>query len=169
MTKALTVRELINGAQHGFDPMSINTTKIQELSQSFPSDGNIEISNAEALATKYLKGADLCSELLAIATAHVAKTKSKKEIAYNRAFVKYKDDKSVKTDKMRIALSELDDDYIEACNAYNEALAFTKWIDSKYGNFIKMHYHCRAIVKRATEHEGAANWDGTSDDNDPAW
>jgi len=169
----ITVRDIVGiSSQNTFDPMNIDTTEIQTLSRAMPMDGNIDVNNAEVLAVKYLRGADMCGEMLAIATAHVARTKSKKDIAYNRAFLKHRNDKTVKTDKMRTALAEIDDDYIETCNRYNEALAFGKWIDAKYSSFIKMHYMCRNILKRGYEHENASGgpFNGSPDgDNENTW
>jgi len=159
----LTVRDLI-GVE--FNPLDIDTSEIRELSNALPADGNIDLNNAEVLATKYLRGADICGEMLAIATAHVAKAKTKKNIAYNRAFVKYKDDKKIKTDKLRAAMAEVDDDYIDACNRYDEVLAFAKWINSKYDSFNKMHYLCKKILDRGYMHEKAASWNSSLDLDD---
>jgi hypothetical protein len=166
VNKSLTVRDLFGTDSKAFSPLDIDLSEVKALSDAMPKDGNIDINNAEVLATKYLRGADICGELLAIATAFVAKTKSKKEIAYNRAFVKFKDDKKIKTDKMRAAMAEIDNDYIEATNRYNEALAFVKWIDSKYNSFNKMHYLCKKILDRAYPHEKSAYWSGSVTEND---
>ena len=167
--KALTVRDII-GVREGFDPMDIDLREIRALSDALPKDGNIDLNNAEVLATKYLRGADLCGELMAVATAYLAKTKSRKETLYNKAFVKYKDDKKFKTDKMRMAMAELDEDYIEATNRYNEAIAFSKWVSSKYDSFNKMHYMCKKILDRGYNHERMSGFNGSVDEDDePAW
>lgn len=158
----LTVRDLM---RNEFNLLDIDTSEIRELSNALPRDGNIDTNNAEVLATKYLRGADICGEMLAIATAHIAKAKTKKSITYNMAFVKYKDDKKIKTDKLRAAMAEIDDDYIESCNKHDEILAFVKWIDSKYNNFIRMHYLCKKILDRAYPHERASGWNSSLDDD----
>lgn len=156
----VTVGEVL-GLKKKFDPMTLDTTEIKELSNAMPKDGNIDINNAEVLATKYLRGADLCGELVAIATAYSSKTKDAKQRAYNQAFlVKSAGNNNIKTDKMRVAFAELDDDYLNACEEYNESIAFLKWVESKYSSFIKMHYMTRSIVKRGYEHEQAASWNG---------
>lgn len=162
MEKSMTVRDLVNAEQYNFDPMSIDTKEIQRLSNSFPKDGNVDLNNAEVMATKYLRGADLCGEMLAIATAYVAKTKSLKDQAYHRAFLSHKDNPKIKTDKMRAAMAEINDDYVEACNKYNEAAAFLKWVNTKFDNFVRMHYHCRSIVKRQLEQQQASGWNGNA-------
>lgn len=177
MTDKMTVRELINGGPNAvaFDPLSIDTSEIRALSNAMPKDGNIDVNNAEVLAVKYLRGADICAELLAIATAHVNKTKHLKEISYSRAFLKSKDDKSVKTDKMRSAMADLDETYMESCNSYNEAVAFRQWVDSKYKVFNTMHYMCKNILQRGYDHERASNFSAndsmtyTSTDDENGW
>lgn len=150
-----------------FDPMTLDTTEIKELSNAMPKDGNIDINNAEVLATKYLRGADLCGELIAIATAYVSRTKDAKQKAYNQSFlIKSATNKNIKTDKMRVAFAELDDDYLNACEDYNRAVAFSKWVESKYSSFTRAHYLCRSIVKRGQSNEQAAGWNGNPVEED---
>jgi len=165
METSLTVRELL-GIDKSFDPLDFDTSEIRELSNAIPADGNIDLNNAEVLATKYLRGADICGELLAIATAHMARVKTKKNIAYNRAFVKHKDDSKIKTDKLRAAMAEIDDTYIDTCNDYDAALAFAKWVNSKYDSFNKMHYMCKKILDRGYTHEKMSGFNGGIDEDD---
>src|SRR5574342_517615 len=121
MNKALTVKDLLGKDVHEFDPMKIDTSEIRELSEAMPKDGNIDLNNAEVLATKYLRGADLCSELLAIATAYVAKTDTLKKKAYSYAAMVKASENNAKTDKSRAWFAEMDDDYIAASNKHAEA------------------------------------------------
>lgn len=169
MNKIVTIGEVLK-LNDNFDPMTLDTSEIRNLSNSMPSDGNIDVNNAEVLATKYLRGADLCGELVAVATAYVSRTKDAKQKAYNQAFlVKSAANKNIKTDKMRIAFAELDEDYQAACEEYNKAVAFSKWVDSKYSSFTKAHYLCRSIVKRSQAHEQAGNWNGRQEEEDEGW
>ena len=122
------------------DPMALDTTEIKQLSNAMPKDGNIDVNNAEVLATKFLRGADLCGELIAIATAYVSRAKDAKQKAYNNAFlIKSAANSNIKTDKMRVAFAELDNDYQNACEDYNKAVAFSKWVESKYSSFSTIH------------------------------
>lgn len=147
-----------------FDPMNLDLTEVKKLSAAMPRDGNIDLNQAEVLATKYLRGADLCSELLAIATANMSRADSKKKKTWNYAFlVKSAKQKDVKTDKMRSAIAEIDEDYVEACERHAEAQAFVKWVSSKYESFVRMHYMCRDILKRGYSHENAAGFNGRDD------
>jgi len=162
MTKQLvTVRDVLNGGNSNeFDPMNLDTAEIRTLSDAMPKDGNIDINMAEILATKYLRGADICSELLAIATAHVSKMDTLKKKAYSYAALVKAAANNIKTDKSRAWFAEMDDDYINASNKYSEAMAFAKWVSSKYDSFNKMHYLCKHILKRAYPHEQASSWNG---------
>ena len=164
MSNQLTVRELLSGGTSGFDPLNLDTTEIRGLSESMPKDGNIDINNAEVLATKFLRGADICAELLAVATAYVAKMDALKKKAYSYAALIKASTNNIKTDKSRAWFAEMDDDYLAACNKYAEALAFAKWVSSKYDSFNKMHYMCKHILKRAYPHEQASSWNGIVED-----
>ena len=156
MTKNLTVGELLSGPGGKFDPMNIDTSNIRKLSAALPKDGNIDTNNAEVLATKYLRGADICAELLAIATAHAQKTDTLKKKAYSEAALVKSKAAGIKTDKSRAWFADSDDDFIEASNRHSEALAFVKWISSKYDSFIRAHYMCKKILDRAYPNEQAA-------------
>lgn len=132
---------------YALNPLDIDTSEIKELSESMPKDGNIDINIAEVMATKYLRGADRCGELVAVATAYLSKCKDAKQKAYNYAFlVKSADYAHIKTDKMRVAFAELDDEYQNACESFNQAIMFSKWVESKYSNFTKMHYMAKKIL-----------------------
>jgi len=159
---SVTLRELLHCDDDAFNPLNMDTKEIQNLSSAMPADGNIDLNNAEVLAVKYLRGADMCSELMAIATRYLSKTDSDMRRAYNRAFIKFKDDRSIKTDKMRVAYAELDDDYIYAQDRNTEAKAFHKWVESKYNSFNKMHYMCKKLLDRGYQHEAAAGFNGNT-------
>ena len=158
MIKSLTVRELLGCGPDKFDPMSVDTSEIRELSDAMPKDGNIDINNAEIMATKYLRGADMCSELLAIATAYVAKSDSLKKKAHSIAFLVKASEKGFKTDKSRASFADQDDDFITASDRYSEAIAFAKWVNGKYESFSKMHYLCKRLLERGYTHERMASF-----------
>lgn len=170
MGKPVVFKDILKSEE--LDLMNIDTSEIKELSDAMPRDGNIDLNNAEAMATQFLRGADLCGELMALATAFVSKTKDAKQKAYNQAFlIKSQQNKNIKTDKMRIAFAELDDDYQSACEKYNQAIAFHRWVDSKYNSFNKMHYLCKKILDRGYTHEGAGGWNGRGPEvtDDEGW
>jgi hypothetical protein len=168
--KDLTVRELLNVDGVGdkdFSPLDINTSEIRTLSGAMPKDGNIDLNNAEILATKYLRGADICAELTAIAVAYVQKTDTLKKKAYSIAalenaenyFAGKKPDKM--TDKMRMLYADMDEAFLKASENYNQAMAFAKWINGKHESFIRIHYLCRKILDRGYANEKASSWNTT--------
>lgn len=171
MNKALTVRDLLYCGDPNIDPMNIDTSEIKALSMAMPKDGNIDLNNAEILATKYLRGADVCAELLAVAVAYVQTTDTLKKKAYSQAALERsevyftnknngkKPDKI--TDKMRTLYADMDDEFVKVCQKHDEALAFAKWVDGKYDSFNKMHYMCKKILDRGYAHEMNANFNGT--------
>ena len=164
--QSLTVGDILSKNADSFDPMTLDTSEIKELSDAMPKDGNIDLNNAEVLATKYLRGADLCSELLAVATAHAAKTDALKKKAYSYAAMVKANANNIKTDKSRAWFAEMDQDYIDACNKYAEAIAFVKWVDGKMDSFSKMHYLCKRMLERGYNHERASSWNGTMEKNE---
>src|SRR5271168_902452 len=142
-SKSITIRETLD--IRSFDPLDIDTSEIKVLSMSIPKDGNIDLNKAEVLATKFLRGSDLCSELLSIAVSYIGKAESDKKRAYSNAALVKSVTAGHKTDKARAWFADMDDQYIEACNKYNEALAFVEWVQGKYKSFEKMHYLCKKI------------------------
>jgi hypothetical protein len=155
--KSLTVKEIIN--PDTFNIGAIDTSEIRALSESIPRDGNIDINNAEILAVKFLRGADLCGELLAIATVAVAKNDALYKSAYSSACIKATN-KGAKTDQQRKWIADSDEEFLAAIEKYNEALGFSKWINSKADSFKKMHYQCKQLLERGYAHERMSNFSG---------
>ena len=165
-SKALTVRELLNGEGQQISPMDIDTSEIRELSNSIPKDGNIDLNQAEILATKFLRGADVCSELLAIGTNYASKMDTLKKKAYSEAALTKATAAGIKTDKSRAWYADADSDYCNACNRYSEAIAFVKWVDSKHESFIRAHYLCKKMLERGYAHEKADSWNGSLEETE---
>ena len=151
-----SARDLLLGKGEGFDPLNYDTSPIRELSNLIPKDGHIDTAAAEVLTTKFLRGADICSEIMAIAFAHMSKCETLKKKAYSNAALIKSVTAGIKTDKARCLFAEADDEYIEAANKYTEAAAFFKWISSKYESFNRSHYTCKHILTREYMHEKSA-------------
>lgn len=147
------------------DPLDINIDEIKNLSNLIPRDGHIDLNIAEELATKFLRGMDLCSELSAMCLAQQTKKQDEKTRAYNRAIIKTVENPGIKTDKMRVAFAEVDEDYINAQNDLNEIKAFAKYIDGKFNSFKAAHYLCKNMLDRGYGHERASGWNGSVKDD----
>jgi hypothetical protein len=160
--KLLTVRELLAPSQE-FDPLNLDTSEIRELSNLLPADGQVDINQAEILATRFLRGADLCGELMAIATCYVAKLETAKKKAYSEAALSKASAAGIKTDRSRLLYADGDSDYIEACNKYSEGQAFLKWVSSKQDSLIRAHYNCKKLLDRNYQHEQASGFNCSTD------
>lgn len=157
----LIAREAI--AAPNFDPMNIDLGEIKELSMSIPTDGQIDINQCEILAAKSLRIADLCSEYLAIATCHASKCETNKKKCYSVAALSKASVAGIKTDKSRAWYGESDEDYIEACNKYSEALALVKWLTSKHDSAVRFHYLCKQMLTRNYTNERSAGFSADPD------
>lgn len=171
ITKSMTVRDLLTGGEKTFDPMSLDTSEIRELSNALPRSGEIDINVAEILANKFLRGADMCSELLAIATCHASKTDTERKKAYSKAAIEKASAAGIKTDKARILFADADDDYIIASNKHSEAVAFVKWISSKADSFVRGHYMCKKMLDRHYSQEKTASFNFSNEKlaNENSW
>lgn len=161
--KLITVKEALK--IDSFDPMAVDTNEIKELSSLIPKDGLIDINNAEILATRFLRGEDLCNELFSMATAYVAKTETDKKKAFAEAALIKANNAGIKTDKSRAWYAESDPDYINACNKHTEAIAFLTWIKGKSECMAKSHYMMKKLLDRHYQGEQSAGWNGIIEDN----
>lgn len=159
----LTGRDIVS---RDIDPLDINIDEIKDLSNLIPRDGHIDLNIAEELATKFLRGMDLCSELSAMCLAEQTKRQDEKARAYNRAIIKTANQPGLKTDKMRTAFAEVDQEYIDAQNELNKIKAFSKFIDGKFNSFKAAHYLCKNMLDRGYGHERASNWNGSLREDD---
>ncbi len=156
----ITVRDLINGQGINFDPMTLDTSELRALSESIPRDGNIDINVAEILATKFLRGSDICAELLAIATTQLTKADTECKRCFGVAATEKATLAKMGTAKMREWFANMDQDYINACNRYAELQGLVKWLNGKYDSFYKAHYMCKKLLDRSYAHESQAGWNG---------
>jgi hypothetical protein len=163
MSQALTARELFGSGVQEFDPMNLDLTEIRSFSAMIPSDGSIDINVCEVLATRALRMADLCSELLSVATCYVSKMETEKKRCYSQAALVKATAAGIKTDKSRAWFGESDSDFIAASNKYSEGLAFVKFISSKYDSAVRLHYNCKKMLERNYSHEQASGFNCSTD------
>lgn len=163
MNKALTARELLGANIQEFDPLDVDTSEIRAFSAMIPADGQLDINQCEILATKSLRMADLCSELLSIATCYVSKMETERKRCYSQAALVKSAAAGIKTDKSKSWFAESDEDYIAASNKYSEGVALVKWISSKYDSAIRLHYNCKVMLTRNYSHEQASGFNCSTD------
>lgn len=139
-----------------FDPEKIDVSEITELTKSIPSDGNVDIAIAEVLATKFLRGADRCSEFLAKFTWWEAKTADDKGRAFAYASLVTAANKGLKTAIEKKTYADGDEAYLKACEISNRAKAMKQWFKNKQESFITAHYLMKEIAKGGKVHQKAS-------------
>ena len=144
-----------------FDPENIDVSEITELTNSIPRDGNVDIVIAEVMATKFLRGADRCSEFLSIFTWWSAKKDDEKRHAFSKAFIVTASQAGMKTATEKKAYAEGDSEYIAACEAASRAKAMKEWFKNKHESLVSAHYLMKEIAKGSRTHSRAGVADGS--------
>ena len=146
-----------------FDPAKIDRSEFSELTAAIPKDGNVDAAIAENLATRFLCGADRCSEILSMLTWWAAKSEDAKRSAYAKAVLSA----NAKTMAEKQARAETDADYIASCETFNRARAIKQWFQNKHDSFLSAHYLMKEISKRSVSHQRASGQaDGTWGERD---
>lgn len=138
-----------------FDPETIDVSEIKELTDSIPKDGNVDTAIADVLATKFLRGADRCSEFLSILTWWAAKTEDMKRHAFSEAFIVKAGQKGLKTAAEKKAFAEGEGEYLKACEISNRAKGMKQWFQNKHESLISAHYLMKDIAKGGRSHQRA--------------
>jgi len=144
-----------------FDPERIDVTEIRELTDAIPPDGNVDIVIAEVLATKFLRGADRCSEILAQLTWWEAKMDDEKRRALAKAALVTAVEKGLKTATEKRTYADGDPEYLKACESANRAKAMKQWFKNKHESLVSAHYLMKEIAKGGRSHQaagGSSSW-----------
>jgi hypothetical protein len=139
----------------GFDPKDVDVSEIKELTDSIPSDGNVDVHIAERMATKFLRGADQCAEKLSILTWWAAKMEDNKRHTYASKFFEATSH-GCKSGVERKAYAEGTVGYLSACESSNRAKAMKQWLQNKHESLISAHYLMKHIAKGGKPHEQAS-------------
>jgi len=150
-----------------FDPEKIDVTEIKELTDAIPKDGNVDVSIAETLAVKFLRGADRCSEILAQLTWWEAKADDMKRHALAFASIVTASQKGLKTATEKRTYAEGDTEYLKACEVSNRAKAMKQWFKNKHESLVSAHYLMKDIAKGGRSHQKAGSL--FSQDEEPIW
>jgi hypothetical protein len=129
-----------------FDPTQLDVSEIQRMTASIPADGNVDINIAENLATKFLRGADRCSELLSILTWWAARKEDEKRHVYSTKFFEAPAH-GHKTAAAKKAWAEGSQEYLDACDKANKAKAMKQWVQNKHESMVSAHYLMKHIAK----------------------
>jgi hypothetical protein len=146
-----------------FNPEKIDVSEITELTESIPKDGNVDTTIAEVLATKFLRGADRCSEILAQLTWWESKMDDEKRHAFSTAMLVTAAQKGLKTATEKKAYADGDAEYLKVCEVSNRAKAMKQWFKNKHESLVSAHYLMKDIAKGGRTHQRAGQFD------EPAW
>lgn len=161
MADKLTIRRHLD--LDNFNPLDIEIDEFKELTDSMPRDANIDIANAEKFASKYLRAADRCSEILSTLFLLEGRAKSNLNTTKNKLFLQASQE-GYKTVKDKQAYAESHDDFIQATNKYDETYAVRKFFESKQKWFIDAHYLMKQRLREEYKHQNASGFSETSDD-----
>jgi len=159
MSNKLTIKEHLS--LDDFDPLSIDITKIKEVSDSMPLDANIDAPNAENLALKFLRAADECAEILSTLILLESKAKSNVNTIKNRLYLEASDH-GHKTIKDRQAYAESHDTYVAAVEKHDEIYATRKFFDTKQQWFVDAHRLMKQRLRGEYNHGMSSGFSETS-------
>jgi len=130
-----------------FAPEQMDIADIQELSDSIPRDGHVDIPIAESLAVRFLRGADTCSEILCKIVWWLAKKEGEAQHAYTKAMLVKAGAAGHKTAKEKEKFASGDAEYLKASEEVARAKAMKKWLENKHSSLISAHYLMKDIAK----------------------
>jgi len=158
MAKTVLLKDLLK--IEGFNPLNLDISYIQEELDGLPKNGEIDINIAEALATRWLRAADYCSELLAKASRWMGYKKTLKNAELAAAGLRT--GQSSATAQKQLA--PMDGAYIESANNFTEAEACCMLLKEKHDSLMAAHYLAKEILKRHVVNEKANSWQGGDED-----
>lgn len=146
-----------------FDPLNVNIGYIAETIDLLPADGHIDIHQAEELATRFLRCADYCSDLVAQATHFMAVQETLVKSARADAI-----ENKIASGVSATAAKELfgnDEVFIKISRQHATAAAWQDWLQNKYQNLLKAHHHCKEIMRSYMQGKPSASWGGDIKEN----
>ena len=162
----LTVRKHLD--LENFNPLDIEIEEFKHLTDAMPRDANIDMANAEKLASSFLRAADRCSEILSTLILLEGRAKSKVNTVKNRLYLEAAQE-GHKTVKDRQAYSESHTDFVSATDAYDEAYAVRKFFEAKQKWFVDAHYLMKQRLKGEYSHQNASGFSETSGQEEKLW
>ena len=144
-----------------FDPMNVDVSYIEEVINLIPRDGCIDLSEAEKLATAFLRCADYCGDLVAQSTRFLGYRDAEKKSQKGTAIEKKIQNKMPATTAREVYGN--DEDYVKSCDKHTEAQAWQIWITQKYDNLIRAHVFCKDIMKSHVQNRDMSNWNGVEE------
>jgi hypothetical protein len=131
-----------------FSLENINIQPIEEIINSLPANGVVDLNIAERCLLLTLEGQNLCQERVIQIDRWVGHLEAEKNKAWSNAALTKAIKAGLKTAKDKEWFAQADDDYIEACNELTLAKACKKWLENKASYFSGWHYALKTFLKR---------------------
>jgi hypothetical protein len=128
------------------DTVDINQMKndddeLHKISQEFPNDGVVDISQMERLAGLSMRGIAICDYWAPIIIVIMGEVNANRNKARNLAYINATDSNGGKlTAEMRKCISESDSDYVRLCVIYDRMKAILRHFEDKRDSFKTFHF-----------------------------
>lgn len=150
---------------NNFDPLEVDVSFLEQVSNQVPQEGYIDPAMAEHLATSTLRAADRCIDLLAQATLYLSHCDAQKRATRSRVIKALQDQKVPATIVKEVYAD--DEEYLRVTNIYNMALALSTWLENKHDALLKTHHLCKDLIRKTQGVLGASNWEGSEESSRP--
>lgn len=140
-----------------FSPLDIDISEFKDVKNCLPEDGQLDGHMAAQLASQFLRAADRCSEILGQLTWWVQKTKADKKQAYSKAFLRAKDSGRI-SDNVAKHRAEVDEEYLETCQAEIDAETVKERFRLKHQTFLKAFHLMKDRMKDEQQHMMASGF-----------
>ena len=139
-----------------FNPFNVDLSEIKDMLKMIPKTGVIDLNVAEEMATQFVRGADVCVELLSVAARYEGRMIAQKKKAWAEAMYIRAKKLELKTAKEKEAYADSDEEYLVWNEKAVDAVAFKKWVENKYEIFLKAHHLSKSIFESSKRQEGRA-------------
>ena len=142
-----------------FDPLNIDISFRDSVSNQVPQEGYMDPAMAEHLATTTLRAADTCIDLLAQATLYLSHCDAQRRSVRSQV-IKTLQDRKVPSTIVKEVYAD-DERYLTITNKYNLALALSTWLENKHDTLLKTHHLCKDLIRKSQGTQGASNWESS--------
>lgn len=143
-----------------YDPMKVDTYFVEVACDKIPKDGQIDINEAEQLATVFLEAADKITDEISRCSAYVGLCEAERRDCKSSAI----DGRITGTTGPKVAATVAqqlygnDADYRAAHERQALGDAFLDWLRTKFRNLMAAHVLCKDIMKIHHAGREQGNW-----------
>ncbi len=149
-----------------FSIKNIDISPIEDIANSLPKNGIIDVNIAERGLVATLEGQNFCQEKIVILDRWIGFLESEKNKAWSGAALERAKQAGHKTVKDKEWYAQADDQYVKAHNDLVMAKACKKWLENKTNYFSGWHYALKSFLKRDYSIENSSGISYVSGYND---